>query len=142
MCTPLCYQPKTHFSWRGGIPVSGPWAALHWPSNCQYITRVDLIWELEIGQSGRCFSTPGGILHPHRTQTTSRHRGLRSIDGVFLFIEQEHTYIAKPVRGEACCTADAGGISGSFHPIAPAPPYFGRSQALECSNEGTWPSAV
>ena len=61
---------------------------------------------------------------------------------VFLFIEHEHTDIVKPVGSGACCVADAGGISGSFHPTAPTPPYFGLSPTVECSNEGTWPSTV
>ena len=43
---------------------------------------------------------------------------------VFLFIEHEHTNIVKPVGGGACCVADAGGISGSFHPCTNAPIFY------------------
>ena len=57
---------------------------------------------------------------------------------VFLFIDHEHTNIVKPVGSVACCVADAGGISGSFHPTAPMPHYFRPSPTLECSNMGTW----
>ena len=96
MCTTLL-PAQIRFSWRGGIPVSGPWAALHWHSNCQYITCIELIRGLEIGQSGRWFPTPGELLHTHRTQTTSHHHGLRSSGDVFLLTEHEHTNIVKPV---------------------------------------------
>jgi hypothetical protein len=84
-------RAQIRFSWRGGIPVSGPWAALHWHSNCQYITCIDLIRGVEIGQSGRWFPTPGGLLRPRRTQTTSRHRGLRS-SGECLFVHRTRAY--------------------------------------------------
>ena len=111
---------------------------LHWHINCYLLTCVDLV---EGWWSGR------GVAGSRRPQVGSSRRRLATAAfdqavNVFLFIEHEHTNIVKPVGGGACCVADAGGISGSFHPTAPTPPYFGLSPTVECSNEGTWPSTA